>query len=161
MRPLVTGPFSDEISYFFDQQGIDTLAHTARWSGAVQFVHAVAKTPGVAQEDPASLLHHVAERVEAPINSYAPERAKRDVDAAPTFNNTWYAIAYASELTVGTPYSTRLFGEPLTLTLTVTRTLTLARSPTSSSIVPTSRAPTCSQLCSRAASRLGLGLGLG
>ena len=49
MRPLVTGPFSDEISYFFDQQGIDTLAHTARWSGAVQFVHAVARRKEGAQ----------------------------------------------------------------------------------------------------------------
>ena len=114
MRPLVTGPFSDEISYFFDQQGIDTLAHTARWSGAVQFVHAVARTPG-AYDAPNSLRNHVAPLVEAPVNSYAPERAVRDVGKPASFNNTWYALAYGSELKENEPYATRLFGEPLTI----------------------------------------------
>jgi O-methyltransferase involved in polyketide biosynthesis len=118
MRPLVNGPFSDEVTRFLGKQGVATLGHQARWSGAVQFVHAVARTPGVHDASPTSLLKHVAARVEAPINSYAPERAKRDASAAPTFNNTWYAVAYASELSLGKPYATRLFGEPLTLTLT-------------------------------------------
>ena len=31
MRPLVSGPFSDEIMRFMDQQNIDVLAHQARW----------------------------------------------------------------------------------------------------------------------------------
>jgi len=114
MRPLVQGPFSDEITRFFDQQGISVLSHRARWSGAVQFVHAVARTPAV-HDAPESLLAHVKPLVEAPINSYAPERAKRDVTAAPTFNNTWYAAAFSSELEDDTPYGTRLFAEPLTL----------------------------------------------
>jgi len=115
MRPLVQGPFSDEITRFFDQQGATVLSHRARWSGAVQFVHAVARTPDVA-DAPASLLHHVAPRVEAPVNSYAPERSRRDMSLAPSFNNSWYAIAYSSELDGSSPYATRLFGEPLTLT---------------------------------------------
>jgi len=114
MRPLVQGPFSDESMRFFDQQGATVLSHTARWSGAVQFVHAVARTPTLS-ESPSSLLHHVAPLVEAPVNSYAPERARRDVSAQPSFNNSWYAVAFASELTDGTPYATRLFAEPLTV----------------------------------------------
>ena len=30
---------------FFGREGVDLLCHTARWSGAVQFAHAVARTP--------------------------------------------------------------------------------------------------------------------
>jgi len=114
MRPFVQGPFSDEITRFMDKQSIDVLAHTARWSGAVQFMHAVARTPSTLGS-PSSLLAHVAERVEAPVNSYAPERCTRKPDEKPTFNNAWYALAYTSELLPATPYSSRLFGEPLTL----------------------------------------------
>ena len=116
MRPLVQGPFSDEIKRFFDAQGIELLSHQARWSGAVQFCHAVARTPGRCEAD-TSLLSHVRPRVEAPINSYAPERGRSDGHAnrMPTFNNSWYALAYTSELQEGQPYATRLFGEPLTL----------------------------------------------
>ena len=90
MRPLVSGPFSDEIIRFFDQQSISVLSHTARWSGAVQFVHAVSRTPGV-HEEPTSLMRHVTPLVEPPVNSYAPERAVRDVAATPSFNNSWCA----------------------------------------------------------------------
>jgi len=116
MRPLVQGPFSDEITRFLDKQGVQIASHTARWSGAVQFMHAVARTPG-ASEAEGSLLHHVPTLVEAPINSYAPERAPPELSKveATTFNNSWYALAYASELRADTPYSTRLFGEPLQL----------------------------------------------
>ena len=115
MRPLVQGPFSDEISRFFDQQGINVLSHQARWSGAVQFVHAVARTKGKYRED-GSLMSHVRPIVEAPVNSYAPERAIRNVSATPSFNDQWYAVAFSSELEGETPYSTRLFGEPISLT---------------------------------------------
>ena len=41
-----------------------------------------------------------------------------DHNAPFSFNNSWYAIAYGSELTAATtsaPYTTRLFGEPLRL----------------------------------------------
>ena len=117
MRPLVSGPFSDEITRFFDQQDISVLSHQARWSGAVQFVHAVARTPETS-EQPTSLLNHVKPIVEAPVNSYAPERAKRDVSATPSFNNAWYAIAFETELADGESYATRLFGEPITLKAT-------------------------------------------
>ena len=116
MRPLVQGPFSDEITRFLDAQDVEILSHSARWSGAVQFMHAVARTPELCDAD-ASLLRHVAPRVDAPINSYAPERARgADPKARPSFNDQWYALAYSSEVAEGTPYSTRLFGEPLTIT---------------------------------------------
>ena len=48
--------------------------------------------------------------------SYAPERSVRDLTLAPSYNNTWYAVAFSSELQPGEPFSTRLFGEPLELT---------------------------------------------
>jgi len=116
MRPLVQGPFSDEISRFLNKQNVQILAHQARWSGAVQFMHAVAKTPGKCDAAD-SLLNHVAPLVEAPINSYAPERTPPELSKIPepSFNNSWYALAYSSELQPDTPYSTRLLGEPLTL----------------------------------------------
>ena len=113
MRIPPQGPFSDECTTFFDREGITLLSHTARWSGAVQFAHAVART---ADAPEASLLSHVADLVEPPVNSYAPERSVPPEGAtAPTYNNSWYAVAYSSELTTSTPYSTRLFNEPLTL----------------------------------------------
>ena len=61
-----------------------------------------------------SLLAHVRPRVEAPINSYAPERTPPKLSKLPepSFNNSWYAISYTSELHADTPYSTRLLGEP-------------------------------------------------
>ena len=65
MRPFVQGPFSDEISRFLDAQDVQILSHSARWSGAVQFMHAVARTPEKCEEE-SSLLNHVAPRVEAP-----------------------------------------------------------------------------------------------
>lgn len=114
MRPFVQGPFSDEITKFMDKNGISVLSHNSRWAGAVQFMHAVARTPATAGS-PTSLLEHVTPLVEAPMTSYAPERCKRSPKATPSFNNAWYAIAYASELQMGTPYSSRLFGEPITL----------------------------------------------
>ena len=116
MRPFVQGPFSDEIMRFMDAQSVDVLSHTARWSGAVQFMHAVARTPGTAGR-PTSLAEHVRARVEAPVNSYAPERCTRQPSETPSFSDAWYALAYSSELRPKTPYSTRLFGEPLTLEL--------------------------------------------
>lgn len=117
MRPLVAGPFSDEISRFLDDQNVELLSHTARWSGAVQFMHAVARTPGLYTK-PDSLLEFVRPRVEPPMTSYAPERVlNRDPNGQATFNNSWYAICYTSELQKGVPYATRLFGEPLTLDL--------------------------------------------
>lgn len=116
MRPFVQGPFSDESTTFFKQQGAEVLSHTARWGGAVQFVHAVAKTPG------ANALHaHVSNQFEKPITSYAPERALRPLDpqgTSPSFKNSWYALCYTSELielAPDTPYATRIFGEPLVL----------------------------------------------
>jgi len=115
MRPFVGGPFADEAKRFFRQQDVQLLSHTSRWSGAVQFVHAVAMTPKHAiPEGQPSLLQHVKPIVEAPVNSYAPER-RVNLETAPSFNNTWYAIAYESELQTDAPYATRLFGEPITL----------------------------------------------
>lgn len=114
MRPFVQGPFSDEISTFMDKSGISVLSHKSRWAGAVQFMHAVARTP-TTDGSPTSLLNHVTPLVEPPMTSYAPERCTRSPKTTPSFNNAWYAIAYASELRTNTPYSTRLFGEPLTL----------------------------------------------
>lgn len=113
MRPFVSGPFADESIRFFDKQGVTLLAHQARWSGAVQFVHAVARTGGAAESP---LIDHVKGLVEAPVISYAPERSVRDLTLAPSYNNTWYAVAFSSELQPGEPFSTRLFGEPLELT---------------------------------------------
>jgi len=46
MRPFVDGPFADEIKGFVEGKGAEVLQHTARWGGAVQFVHGVAHTPG-------------------------------------------------------------------------------------------------------------------
>jgi len=116
MRPLVQGPFADESMQFFSKQGVDLLAHQARWSGAVQFCHAVARTPGKCEGE-SSLLNHVRPLVEAPINSYAPERVRRDLTRPASFNNSWYAVSYTSELQTNVPYATRLFGEAITLTL--------------------------------------------
>jgi len=114
MRPFVQGPFSDEIMRFMDKQSVSVLSHTARWSGAVQFMHAVARTPETLGNE-SSLLTHVKGLVKAPVNSYAPERSTRKPTETPSFNDAWYAISYASELLTAEPYSTRLFGEPLTL----------------------------------------------
>jgi len=127
MRPFVDGPFADEIKTFVEGQGAEVLQHTARWGGAVQFVHGVAHTPGAsalrAHVEPASTTSSLAPhlRFTPPLNSYAPERLASvvDHDAPFSFNNSWYAIAYGSELTAATPasapYTTRLFGEPLRL----------------------------------------------
>ena len=93
MRPFVQGPFADESIRFFDKQGVTLLAHQARWSGAVQFVHAVARTGGAAESP---LIDHVKGLVEAPVISYAPERSVRDLTLAPSYNNTWYAVAFSS-----------------------------------------------------------------
>jgi len=114
MRPFVQGPFSDEITRFMDKQKVDVLSHTARWSGAVQFVHAVARTPAT-EGSADSLRAHVAARVEPPVTSYAPERCTRKPDQTPSYSDAWYALAYSTELSLRQPYSTRLFGEPLTL----------------------------------------------
>uniref|UniRef100_A0A7S3WWM3 Uncharacterized protein n=2 Tax=Emiliania huxleyi TaxID=2903 RepID=A0A7S3WWM3_EMIHU len=121
MRPFVQGPFSDEAMRFFGREGVDLLCHTARWSGAVQFAHAVARTPAAAlargsRAAGCSLREHVSPLVEAPVTSYAPERAWRPPDAPASFNNSWYAVAFSSELQDAAPYATRLFGEPLALT---------------------------------------------
>ena len=92
MRPFVSGPFADESLRFFDKQGVTLLAHQARWSGAVQFVHAVARTPAAHPESngaAAPLIEHVKGLVEAPVISYAPERSVRDLSLAPSYNNTW------------------------------------------------------------------------
>jgi len=81
----------------------------------------VARTPAMLDATGAhggaasSLLEHVGARVEPPVNSYAPERSGKSPDAPPSFNDHWYAVAYSSELHAATPYSTRLFGEPLLL----------------------------------------------
>jgi len=123
MRPFVQGPFADETREFFGKQNVTLLSHTSRWSGAVQFAHAVARTPAVLDPAgahggaPGSLLEHVGARVEPPVNSYAPERSgKNTATTEPSFNDHWYAIAYSSELAEeGAPYSSRLFGEPLLL----------------------------------------------
>jgi len=127
MRPFVDGPFADEIKTFVEAKGAEVLQHTARWGGAVQFVHGVAHTPGAsalrAHLDPISTTSSLPEhlRFTPPLNSYAPERLATVVDhSAPvSFNNAWYAIAYGSELTTeltsSAPYTTRLFGEPLRL----------------------------------------------
>jgi O-methyltransferase involved in polyketide biosynthesis len=118
MRPFVQGPFSDEIMRFMDKQSVTTCSHTARWGGAVQFVHGVARThaASAAEASADSLLGYVSSNLVAPINSYTPERTSRKPEEVPTFNNVWYALAYSSELKAGgEPYSTRLFGEPLTL----------------------------------------------
>mmetsp|Transcript_73806 Transcript_73806/g.123303 ORF Transcript_73806/g.123303 Transcript_73806/m.123303 type:complete len:779 (-) Transcript_73806:405-2741(-) len=116
MRPFVQGPFSDESASFFRKQGVELLAHTARWSGAVQFCHAVACTKPDAVSVSLSLREYVRTKVEAPINSYAPERKEiSDLSDAPSFNDKWYAIAFTSQLTPHEPYATRLFGEAMLL----------------------------------------------
>ena len=127
MRPFVDGPFADEIKGFVEGKGAEVLQHTARWGGAVQFVHGVAHTPGASalrdHVNPVSRTTRLPEhlRFTPPLNSYAPERLAAVVDhTAPfSFNNSWYAIAYGSELstelTSSAPYTTRLFGEPLRL----------------------------------------------
>jgi len=119
MRPFVLGPFSDEIRRFFDAQGISILGHTSRWGGAVQFCHAVARTPEAAVGVAPTLLNHVSDLIEAPVTSYAPERSFKPEELAkqPSFNNSWYAVIYSSALTESAPtYSTCLFGEMLTVT---------------------------------------------
>ena len=122
MRPFVQGPFADETRSFFARQNVTLLSHTSRWSGAVQFAHAVARTPAKMDGSGAhgaaadSLMEHVAALVDPPVNSYAPERSTKTMHGtSPSFNNQWYALAYSSEITAAAPYSTRLFGEPLTV----------------------------------------------
>ena len=55
MRPFVSGPVRRRVDPILLKQGVTLLAHQARWSGAVQFVHAVARTGwrgGVAADRP-------------------------------------------------------------------------------------------------------------
>ena len=112
MRPFVQGPFSDEIGTFLDAQCVELCSHTSRWSGAVQFMHAVARTPpaeaaaeatvegdadAAVEGEPApacaanNLLSHVQANVKAAMTSYAPERSRQDVGAEPSFINKWCA----------------------------------------------------------------------
>ena len=73
-------------------------------------------------------------------------RAKAEAEGRDTYRFAQWDIK--AGLTLSLTLSLSL---SLSLTLALTLTLTLARSPTSSSIAPTSRAPTCSLHCSRAA----------
>jgi len=169
MRPFVDGPFADEIKTFVEDKGAEVLQHTARWGGAVQFVHGVARTPGAS-----ALRDHVAPhsttstlpdhlRFTPPLNSYAPERLATVVDhTAPfSFNNSWYAIAYGSELRHShseaeaereAPYATRLFGEALRLRRdasgTVTCTSTATATTTSTTAATTTTATTATATAS-------------
>jgi len=130
MRPFVQGPFVDEIKPFMNSQGIELLAHTSRWGGAVQFVQAasqlvapgdVAEAPDIdaakkpATEKPATLLEHVASRFDTPVNTYAPAVSLTTQMEEPSFSDTWYAIGTSEQVPADKPFATRLWGEPIVL----------------------------------------------
>ena len=119
LKPLLISPFSHEARAFFGQSDFELVKHSARWGGAVHYAFAA--------KQGSQLLTHFQRDATEIKNSFLPisgdgAAQRRD---APSFDNAWYAVCYDWQLErqagddgdeLGfTPYSTRLFGEPLVL----------------------------------------------
>jgi len=140
LKPFVDVPFTSETTTFFNRFNLDLLNHRSRWGGVVHF--ALASTFGISttegtrtkhQKRPKGLIgQYVAEKVGGLVSSYTPTQSNNpDILHEPSFENTWYAVAYpwqidghksAFEASLNEnkepnkkPFATRLWGEPLVI----------------------------------------------
>lgn len=132
LKPHVPRSFTHEAKAWFESDGLELLAHSACWGGAVHF--AVATSGGAAASlaeaadgetavaAPATSLADEMIAAEAyggerPVSSYTPTstRGNDALLAKLTYDDTWYAVGYAWQVTDDKPFATRLWGEPLVL----------------------------------------------
>jgi len=132
LKPHVPRSFTHEAKAWFESDGLELLAHSACWGGAVHF--AVATSGGAAASlaeaadgetavaAPAASLADEMIAAEAyggerPVSSYTPTstRGNDALLAKLTYDDTWYAVGYAWQVTDDKPFATRLWGEPLVL----------------------------------------------
>mmetsp|Transcript_76128 Transcript_76128/g.217398 ORF Transcript_76128/g.217398 Transcript_76128/m.217398 type:complete len:726 (-) Transcript_76128:1516-3693(-) len=110
----VTKPFLPEVQPVFKERGFETLTHRAQWGGAVHFTSSVSTTA----DGQTGLRDHMQSNLPPLINSYAPQYTLNSGELLkePSFRNSWYAVTLSGEVpSEGTPYATRLWGEPMVL----------------------------------------------
>jgi nitrite reductase/ring-hydroxylating ferredoxin subunit len=99
LKPFVDVPFASEAHKFFAANGLDLLEHRARWGGAVHFALAAnggeETSKSSRQRQHGKLGAYVASKSNALVYSCLPTRSNNaDVLESPSFDNTWYAVAY-------------------------------------------------------------------
>lgn len=113
LAPLVSSPFEHDVArLLLEERGWHVHDHDSRWGGAVHFLSA-SKTPVV------------EEGAKPPPPSYFPLLSSGAASklSQPSFENAWYAVGYSWQIDEreetsrdgASPFSTRLFGEPLVL----------------------------------------------
>lgn len=151
LKPFLDVPFSNEARQFFASRGMDLLQHRARWGGAVHFALTAAsrtkndtskmdtESEAAPEKDNGIFVKHMEDRVGTIVNSYTPTQSNNAaVLKEPSFENTWYAVAYPWQVdgyetpmdavrqskstmrkhggSVATkPFATRLWGKPLVI----------------------------------------------
>jgi methyltransferase (TIGR00027 family) len=111
LKPAVTESFLHKAKAFFEGYGLSLLDHNARWGGAVHYCIAGTKDARVSE----SLR---VERGEMPFSylaSYVDGGRGSERIANPSFEDTWYAVAYDWQIKPGQVYATQLWGEPIVI----------------------------------------------